>query len=520
MSSFTTTTPARDTPPVQPLRAALDMAAARKRDLKDPPPDEGEETSKSTHHIAKPTPTSVPSTISTAITDTPLATTSTFAPTSATGISTSSNSSCPFSTDKFLCGATCIDPATRKCCSDGVTHCKINQDCVTGAGCVEGHDSSSSSGRIAGIVLVTMSSGWIPTSTSTSTSTSGSSMEDASAFDMGSMSTAPSSAVWTSPVMSAVPTTVVRLWHPPQSAGRKWSVPHIFRAMLLLRSVAAFSFPQATAPAIDVIPISDLSNTISHTPRPNGEPVYCAQGLEHCGPELCFQPPSEKCCPDQRNLCNAIEICAVKSKGPLTVWGCAPACVTDGMDSRIRTVSMTSMSDSTTTTTGTSATTVAASASAPASEPTGSGSSRLGVPGLLRSFVLVVQGARALASPSPLGVNCCAGICCPAGEVCVRSSTGLKCWHEAGRYIPRDGEIKTIPVENVEADSLGDESSDPTTENDEDMIDLVEKKGKRGRVGGERRRSETCCSQAAVCFYSPAIAGIRECFGRATRQQG
>lgn len=63
--------------------------------------------------------------------------------------------------------------------------------------------------------------------------------------------------------------------------------------------------------------------------------------------------------------------------------------------------------------------------------PVDSSGNRLAITGT--SMILgVVHGVHALVRMSPAVGDCCGDICCPAGEVCIRSTSGVKCWPKAG----------------------------------------------------------------------------------------
>ena len=409
----------------------------------------------------------------------------------------SRNVSCPPGDE--LCGGVCIDSSTSKCCPGAENHCLKSQTCVnkrlangtTELGCLDDSDNTAISPP--SLLNSKSEKATSPPQSSTATGSDDASKDAVGTDGMTEEVTVSSTPAVTVTTGSMSPTTIVRLWQPPKNAGGKLSIPRMFRAILLIRVAVAASTSHGPAAVVSMSPDPQLFNTSIPTPTPAPDPIYCANHLSNCGASICFDSATEYCCPHEQNICKNNELCAAKSLGPLTVWGCAPPGVTDGLDSRIRTATMMSKDESMITKTGTSTmpstTTVdaslTASSSSATSELTGNGGSKLGVPRVLRNLAILVQNARALANSLSNEIDCCGDICCAAGEVCARSSTGPKCWPEAGRVKARNDILDQADAVTQSIDSLdmADSNTDDFRDEDNDSTDLAKRKGGGGGAG-------------------------------------
>ncbi|KAH7088761.1 hypothetical protein FB567DRAFT_522237 [Paraphoma chrysanthemicola] len=366
-------------------------------------------------------------------------------------------SSTPCSSEDVRCGNVCIDPTMQKCCPEGKNHCALSEMCKTkpfGNGEDYFCESEGSlSSTTAGITTTATSPSTRTTIMAPSTSTTTFGGESTSADDeewytdetigagaISKQADQTQTAGGAGKGMS--PTTIVRLWQPSTNAGARLNIPRIFRTLLFLRVAMASLTSQVSAPVTSIIPSppQKVVNTSIPMPTIPPGPIYCKQHFTNCGATLCFDTSEEFCCPFSQNVCKNGELCAAKFSGPTTIFGCAPPGVSDGIDSRIRTVTQTSQHGNTTMMTGAgtmmSTTSVDASTTASysgqTSEPTKNAAIGLSAPGILGKILFVGRSAHALAVRSPGKVDCCGGICCEVGEICARSSSGARCWPQGG----------------------------------------------------------------------------------------
>jgi hypothetical protein len=153
------------------------------------------------------------------------------------------------------------------------------------------------------------------------------------------------------------------------------------------------------------------------------------------------------------------------------VYGCAPPGVTDELDTQIRTSTSESAGPKTTVN-KLKAVASTTSAGSFVQLPT-SAADRLGVPKVLRTLATFVGTVQAASYPSNVLDDCCGGICCSNGNVCVRTLRSPKCWPQAGK---RDAPTALGPEPDTAA------ANDQAAESDshEAIILLSEKKGGAG----------------------------------------
>ncbi|KAF2829016.1 hypothetical protein CC86DRAFT_436669 [Ophiobolus disseminans] len=255
------------------------------------------------------------------------------------------------------------------------------------------------------------------------------------------------------------------MWQPKRSTAKTLSVPKLFLGLLSVRIVAAQMLPRSDPAAVVS---STLQLSAPSTPTPTAK--TCPQGQKLCGAFICFDPAKHVCCPTKANIYATDEQCAagVNNKKEM-IYACAPAGITDGFDTRIHTTDL-----STVTATLVPSTPVAKVVASPTSHAGGaapkSGGGRLVVPSMFKNLVLVVQGVRAVARPVPVPFgekgDCCGDICCAPGKVCARSSTGPKCWPQAGRIKGRDEDQETDETDEDAPVTLKTESEHATTDDD------------------------------------------------------
>ncbi|KAH7069144.1 hypothetical protein BKA63DRAFT_556467 [Paraphoma chrysanthemicola] len=331
-------------------------------------------------------------------------------------------SSAPCSSDDVRCGNVCIDPTTQRCCPEGKNHCALSKICKTkpvGHGekdyfCESGGSLSSTSGG----VTITISS------TSTTTIGGESTSTNDEVWYVGETTGAGAISKQADHTQSAGgagkgmgPTTIVRLWQPSTNAGVRLNIPRIFRTLLFLPVAMASSTSQVSAAVASIIPTPppQVFNTSIPMPTIPPDPIYCKQHLTNCGVTLCYDTSEEFCCPFSHNVCKNGELCAAKFSGPMTIFGCAPPGVSDGTDSRIRTVTQTSQNENKTMTTGTSTMTSTTSVDASTtashteqtSEPTENAATGFSAPVIFAKILFVARSAHALVFKSPSKVDCC-----------------------------------------------------------------------------------------------------------------
>jgi hypothetical protein len=271
--------------------------------------------------------------------------------------------------------------------------------------------------------------------------------------------------------MSGTPTSstpvVSMLWQPPNTnIGRRLGVPKLFVGLLSLFAVVAASLERVEPPAVIFavasVPVATLTTSSDRSPPPSTISLNCPQGQDQCGHSICYDPKTQWCCPDNLNVCQYSEVCAKAETGHgEAIYGCGPPDARNGTNSRIHTTSVHNLSEDVRTTTTVISTNLSTaivealtssstSTTASVSQPTGSGGTRLGIPSIMQSMVLLVRSAQAAAFASPVRPECCGDICCNLDEICTRSSTGPKCWPKAEQRAARSksyGEAGTASME-------------------------------------------------------------------------
>jgi hypothetical protein len=209
---------------------------------------------------------------------------------------------------------------------------------------------------------------------------------------------------------------------PGVSGGERLGVPSIVQYIaLLVRGARAVIAPPPTTTTG-----STLLNRRAWPYDPSSIHT-CPEGQIVCGSHGCYNSKMEQCCLDYHTICPHTIPCAYVpglEPGTNSSYICAPPHGSNGTGS--------------------------VGLSTPIGHPAVSGTTRIGVPSVVKYIALLVRSAQALALPSPLRPECCGDICCNMDEVCTRSSTGPKCWPKAGQRAGRSnsgGEVSTTSKE-------------------------------------------------------------------------
>jgi hypothetical protein len=286
-------------------------------------------------------------------------------------------------------------------------------------------------------------------------------------------STGPSQAAADSNPSASV---VTRLWQPSSNVGNRLRIPRLFFALLSFECVvsAARSYP-----GLDLTSWTSHTASIFDPPPPHGTPLICPEVLAHCGHTLCYSADAQRFCPGWMNLCGWDEICVEgkADEGEDVAYGCVPLDLEDPeYDSRPTTTEVASdfasvvassaiattketIMSSTTQPARTSPTSTTANASL--YKPAGSAGHSLVTPSLSHKLSIFANTVRAGTFPNPIRPECCGDICCTLGQVCTRSSTGLRCWHASKRdSLRNEGELISRNGENGKVESNNEQDKE------------------------------------------------------------